>query len=105
MTRGNDRGVTPQSEDFSAWYNELVLRAELVDRGPGRGTMGIRPYGYRIWELLQDALDPRIKDTGHDNAYIPIWIPAGHRKREAQHVEGFAPELADVTHPGGHKPD
>jgi prolyl-tRNA synthetase len=101
MTRGNDRGVTPQSEDFSAWYNELVLRAELADRGPVRGTMVIRPYGYGIWELLQRELDGRIKATGHENAYFPLLIPQSYFTREAEHVEGFAPELAVVTHAGG----
>jgi prolyl-tRNA synthetase len=93
--------VTPQSEDFSAWYNELVLKAELVDRGPVRGTMVIRPYGYRIWELLQSDLDRRIKETGHQNAYFPLLIPQSYLQREAEHVEGFAPELAVVTHAGG----
>ena len=101
MTRGNDQGVTPQSEDFSAWYNELVLRAELADRGPVRGTMIIRPYGYGIWELLQRELDGRIKATGHENAYFPLLIPQSYFTREAEHVEGFAPELAVVTHAGG----
>jgi len=95
------RGVTPQSEDFSAWYNEVVFRAELVDRGPARGTMVIRPYGYRIWELLQADLDRRIKATGHANAYFPLLIPESYMRREAEHVEGFAPELAVVTHAGG----
>ena len=93
--------MTPQSEDFSAWYNELVLKAELVDRGPVRGTMVIRPYGYRIWELLQADLDRRIKETGHQNAYFPLLIPQSYLQREADHVEGFAPELAVVTHAGG----
>ncbi len=97
----DERGVTPQSEDFSAWYNELVVKAELVDRGPVRGTMVIRPYGYRIWELLQADLDRRIKETGHVNAYFPLLIPESYLKREAEHVEGFAPELAVVTHAGG----
>jgi prolyl-tRNA synthetase len=97
----DERGITPQSEDFSAWYNELVFRAELVDRGPVRGTMVIRPYGYRIWELLQADLDRRIKDTGHVNAYFPLLIPESYLRREAEHVEGFAPELAVVTHAGG----
>ncbi|MGH9171401.1 MAG: proline--tRNA ligase [Acidimicrobiales bacterium] len=97
----NERGVTPQSEDFSAWYNELVLKAELADRGPVRGTMVMRPYGYRIWELIQADLDGRIKATGHDNAYFPLFIPESHLRREAEHVEGFAPELAVVTHGGG----
>ena len=93
--------MTPQSEDFSAWYNELVFKAELVDRGPVRGTMVIRPYGYRIWELLQADIDRRIKETGHDNAYFPLLIPQSYLQREAEHVEGFSPELAVVTHAGG----
>jgi prolyl-tRNA synthetase len=95
------KGVTPQSEDFSAWYNEVVFRAELVDRGPAKGTMVIRPYGYRIWELLQAELDRRIKATGHANAYFPLLIPESYLRREAEHVEGFSPELAVVTHAGG----
>lgn len=94
-------GVTPQSEDFSSWYNELVIKAQLADRGPVRGTMVMRPYGYRMWELLQGELDRRIKDTGHENAYFPLLIPESHLQREAEHVEGFAPELAVVTHAGG----
>ena len=97
----DERGVTPQSEDFSAWYNELVFKAELVDRGPVRGTMVIRPYGYRIWELLQAEVDRRIKETGHDNAYFPLLIPESYLQREAEHVEGFYPELAALTHAGG----
>ena len=98
---GSGKGVTPQSEDFSAWYNELVLKAELADRGPVKGTMIIRPYGYRIWELLQAELDARIKATGHENAYFPLFIPEADLRREAEHVEGFAPELAIVTRAGG----
>ena len=97
----DERSVTPQSEDFSAWYNELVFRAELVDRGPVRGSMVIRPYGYRIWELLQADLDRRIKATGHQNAYFPLLIPQSYLQREAEHVEGFAPEVFTVTHAGG----
>src|SRR5215472_3403632 len=97
----DERSVTPQSEDFSAWYNEVVFRAELVDRGPVRGSMVIRPYGYRIWELLQADLDTRIKATGHQNAYFPLLIPQSNMQREAEHVEGFAPELFTVTHVGG----
>ncbi len=94
-------GVTPQSEDFSAWYNEVVIQAELVDRGPVRGTMVIRPYGFRMWELLQADLDGRIKEAGHGNACFPMFIPESYFKREAEHVEGFSPELAVVTHAGG----
>ena len=101
----DERGVTPQSEDFSAWYNELVFKAELVDRGPVRGTMVIRPYGYRIWELLQADIDRRIKETGHVNAYFPLLIPQSYLEREAEHIEGFAPELAVVTHAGGKELD
>jgi prolyl-tRNA synthetase len=97
----DERGVTPQSEDFSSWYNEVVFKAELVDRGPVRGTMVIRPYGYRIWELLQADMDRRIKETGHVNAYFPLLIPESYMQREAEHVEGFSPELAVVTHAGG----
>ncbi len=97
----DEHGVTAQSEDFSAWYNEVVFKAELVDRGPVRGTMVIRPYGYRIWELLQADMDRRIKETGHVNAYFPLLIPQSYLEREADHIEGFAPELAVVTHAGG----
>ena len=97
----DERSVTPQSEDFSAWYNDVVFRAELVDRGPVRGSMVIRPYGYRIWELLQTDLDGRIKATGHQNAYFPLLIPQSYMQREAEHIEGFAPELFTVTHAGG----
>src|SRR3984885_1432588 len=101
MARDEEHGVTPQGEDFSAWYNEVVAKAQLVERGPVKGTMVIRPYGYRLWELLQSELDRRIKDTGHDNAYFPLLIPESYLRREAEHVDGFAPELAVVTHAGG----
>jgi prolyl-tRNA synthetase len=97
----DERSVIPQSEDFAAWYNDVVFRAELVDRGPVRGSMVIRPYGYRIWELLQADLDGRIKATGHQNAYFPLLIPQSYMQREAEHIEGFAPELFTVTHAGG----
>jgi prolyl-tRNA synthetase len=97
----DERSVTPQSEDFSAWYNDVVFRAELVDRWPVRGAMVIRPYGYRIWELLQADLDGRIKATGHQNVYFPLLIPQSYMEREAEHVEGFAPEVFTVTHAGG----
>ncbi|HUC59780.1 MAG TPA: proline--tRNA ligase [Streptosporangiaceae bacterium] len=101
----DERSVTPQSEDFSAWYNDVVFRAELVDRWPVRGSMVIRPYGYRIWELLQADLDARIKATGHQNAYFPLLIPQSFLEREAEHVEGFAPEFFTVTHAGGKELD
>ncbi len=93
--------VTSQTDDFSSWYNETITKAALVERGPAKGTMVIRPYGYRIWELLQAELDRRIKETGHQNAYFPLFIPESFLTREAEHVEGFSPELAVVTHAGG----
>jgi prolyl-tRNA synthetase len=97
----SDLGVTPLSEDVSAWYNELVFKAELADRGPAKGTMVIRPYGTAVWELVQSQLDQRFKDTGHVNAVFPLFIPMSYLEREADHVEGFSPELAVVTHAGG----
>ncbi|MEU3274827.1 proline--tRNA ligase [Saccharomonospora sp. NPDC006951] len=96
-----EKNVTPLSEDFSAWYNEVVVRAELAERGPVRGTMVIRPYGYRLWEALQGELDTRIKAAGHGNVAFPSLLPESFLNREAEHVEGFAPELAVVTHAGG----
>ena len=98
---GNDRGLTPQAEDFSAWYNEIVQQAELASHSQVRGCMVIRPYGYRIWELIQAALDGMFKATGHENAYFPLFLPKSALDREAEHVEGFAPETAVVTHAGG----
>ena len=95
------QGLTPQSTDFSAWYNELVYKADLVDLGPVRGAFVIRPYGYALWENIQRELDTMFKATGHENLYFPMLIPMSYFKREAQHVEGFSPELAVVTHAGG----
>ncbi len=97
----NKYGPTPMSEDVSAWYNEVVFKADLADNGPAKGTMVLKPYGYGIWELLQSQLDQMFKDTGHKNAYFPLFIPESYLQREADHVEGFAPELAVVTHAGG----
>jgi prolyl-tRNA synthetase len=94
-------GLTPRDEDFPRWYQEVVAGAELAENGPVRGTMVIRPWGYAIWELLQRALDDRIKAAGAENAYFPLFIPESFLKLEAEHVEGFAPELAVVTHGGG----
>ncbi|MGH9092495.1 MAG: aminoacyl--tRNA ligase-related protein, partial [Acidimicrobiales bacterium] len=93
--------LTPREEDFPRWYQEVVARAELADNGPVRGTMVIRPWGYAIWELLQAELDRRIKAAGAENAYFPLFIPEEFLRREADHVEGFSPELAVVTHGGG----
>ena len=97
----DDKKLTTRAEDFSAWYNEIVLRAELADYSPVRGCMVIRPNGYGIWERMQGALDEMFKNTGHRNAYFPLLIPQSYLQREAAHVEGFAPELAVVTHGGG----
>ncbi|OQR59767.1 proline--tRNA ligase [Streptomyces maremycinicus] len=93
--------LTPQADDFPRWYQDLINKAELADNGPVRGTMVIRPYGYGLWERMQAELDARIKDTGTENAYFPLLIPQSYLTREADHVEGFAPELAVVTHGGG----
>ncbi len=93
--------ITPRSEDFSKWYLDVVRKAELADYSPVKGCMVIRPYGFAIWELIQKALDARIKATGHVNAYFPLFIPEGLLTKEAEHVEGFAPQVAYVTHGGG----
>lgn len=95
------KGITPRGEDFSAWYNEVVLAAELADYSPVRGSMVIRPWGYGIWENMQRALDSLFKETGHENAYFPLLIPMSFIEKEKEHVEGFAPELAVVTQAGG----
>jgi len=97
----DDKKLPTRAEDFSAWYNELVLRAELADYSPVRGCMVIRPNGYGIWERMQRQLDDMFKETGHQNAYFPMLIPQSYLHKEAQHVEGFAPETAVVTHGGG----
>jgi prolyl-tRNA synthetase len=95
------KALTPRATDFSAWYNEVIARAQLADYSPVRGCMVIRPNGYAIWEQMQGALDQMFKDTGHQNAYFPLFIPQSFLSREAAHVEGFAPEVAVVTHGGG----
>ena len=96
-----EQALTPRAKDFAAWYNELILKAELADYSPVRGCMVIRPNGYAIWEQMQRALDDLFKETGHVNAYFPLFIPQSFLAKEAQHVEGFAPETAVVTHGGG----
>jgi prolyl-tRNA synthetase len=93
--------LTPQAVDFPRWYQDLISKAELADNGPVRGTMVIRPYGYGLWERMQQDMDARIKEAGAQNAYFPLFIPQSYLTREAEHVEGFAPELAVVTHAGG----
>jgi prolyl-tRNA synthetase len=96
-----EQGITPRAQDFSAWYNDAVMRAELADYSAVRGCMVIRPNGYAIWELMQAALDRMFKDTGHRNAYFPLFIPQSYLQKEAEHVEGFAPQVAVVTRAGG----
>ena len=93
--------ITPMSEDFNEWYTDIIQQAKLADYSPVKGTMVIRPYGYSLWEGVQDYLDKKFKETGHENAYFPLFIPNSFIQKEAEHVEGFSPELATVTHAGG----
>lgn len=93
--------LTSQASDFPQWYQDVVAKAELADNGPVRGTMILRPYGYSIWERVQAEVDSRIKAAGAQNVYLPLFIPESYFRREAEHVEGFSPELAVVTHAGG----
>ena len=90
--------ITPRAQDFSEWYNDVIMQAELADYSPVRGCMVIRPLGYGLWELMQHALDDMFKATGHENAYFPLFIPHSFLAKEAEHVEGFAKEVALVTH-------
>ncbi|MDR0295767.1 MAG: proline--tRNA ligase, partial [Prevotellaceae bacterium] len=90
--------VTNKEENYSLWYNNLVVKADLAENSAIRGCMVIKPYGYAIWEKMQAALDKMFKDTGHVNAYFPLFIPKSFLSREAEHVEGFAKECAVVTH-------
>ena len=92
-----------QADDFPAWYQEVVKQAELAEPSLARGTMVIRPYGFAIWEAIQRAMDDRIKATGHENYYFPMFFPYSLLEKEAEHVEGFSPEVAVVTHAGGEK--
>lgn len=95
--------ITPRSESYSDWYIDIVLQAQLADYSPVKGCMVIRPRGYALWERIQSGLDTMFKETGHTNAYFPLLIPESFLKKEAEHIEGFAPELAVVTHGGGEK--
>lgn len=97
------KSITKKSEDISAWYNDVIREAKLADHGPARGTMIIRPYGFSIWEIIQKELDTRIKDLGASNVYFPSLIPYSFLQKEKSHIEGFAPEVAVVTHGGGEK--
>ena len=100
-----EQGVTPRSKDYARWYTDVVLKAELADYSPVKGCMVIRPYGYALWENIREQLDRRFKATGHVNAYFPLFIPMSFLEKEKEHVEGFSPELAVVTHGGGKKLD
>jgi prolyl-tRNA synthetase len=93
--------LTPRAEDFPRWYQDVLSKAELADNGPVRGTMVIRPYAYALWERMVSEVDSRIKAAGAENAYFPLFIPESYLQREAEHVEGFSPELAVVTVGGG----
>jgi prolyl-tRNA synthetase len=93
--------LSSQTEDFPQWYQDVLAKAELADNGPVRGTMIIRPYGYAIWERMQREVDDRIKLAGAQNVYLPLFIPESYLRKEAEHIEGFSPELAVVTHAGG----
>ncbi|PIN20292.1 Prolyl-tRNA synthetase [Handroanthus impetiginosus] len=101
LQQEKDRVITPRSQDFNAWYLDIIAIAELADYGPVRGTMVIRPYGYAIWEAIQEYLNVKFKETGHSNMYFPQFIPYSFIEKEASHVEGFSPELALVTIGGG----
>lgn len=92
--------ITPRDEDFSQWYTDVILKTELCDYAPVRGCMIVRPYGYAIWERIQAEMDKRFKETGHQNVYFPMLIPESLLLKEAEHVEGFAPEVAWVTQGG-----
>ncbi len=92
------KGLTKRKDDYSQWYNELVLKSGLAEHSDVRGCMVIKPYGFAIWELMKEALDKRFKETGHVNAYFPLFIPKSYLSKEAEHVEGFAKECAVVTH-------
>jgi prolyl-tRNA synthetase len=99
--KANQYGVTAQSVDFNDWYNEIVLKADLADYSPVRGAMVVKPYGWALWENIQKILDEQFKATNHEALAFPMFIPMNFLQKEAQHVEGFAPELAVVTHAGG----
>ncbi len=92
------KDFSTRAENYAQWYNDLVIKADLAENSAVRGCMVIKPYGYAIWEKMQAALDKMFKDTGHSNAYFPLFIPKSFLSKEADHVEGFAKECAVVTH-------
>src|SRR5882724_3542850 len=95
--------ITPRKEDYSRWYTDVITQSQMADYSPVKGCMVIRPLGFALWEAMQRELDARFKETGHENAYFPLFIPESYLHKEAQHVEGFSPECAVVTHAGGSK--
>ena len=99
----NKKQIPNKKEQPSEWYTTVIRLADLVDYGPAKGTMIIKPYGYAIWELIQEAMNERIKKRGVGNSYFPLFIPMSFLEKEKDHIEGFAPELAIVTHGGGEK--
>ncbi len=99
------KNITPRNNDYSKWYTDVIIQSKMADYSPVKGSMVIRPNGYAIWEMIQKHLDKMFKDTGHVNAYFPLLIPESFMQKEAEHVEGFAPECAVVTHGGGKKLD
>jgi prolyl-tRNA synthetase len=101
MAANRSSVLTSQQDDFPRWYQDVLEKAELADNGPVRGTMVIRPYAYGLWERMQAEVDGRIKATGAENVYLPLFIPQSYLERETEHIEGFSPELAVVTHAGG----
>ena len=98
MAKKEIKELTPRDENYSQWYQDIVVKAGLAENSSVRGCMVIKPYGYGIWEKMQQDLDRRFKETGHSNAYFPLFIPKSYLSREAEHVEGFAKECAVVTH-------
>ncbi|MBP6859692.1 MAG: proline--tRNA ligase [Candidatus Magasanikbacteria bacterium] len=102
-TSGETKAISKRSEDYSQWYSDIIEVAGLAEHGPVKGTMVIKPYGYAVWENIQKILDVKFKEMGVENAYFPLFIPESFLKREKEHVEGFSPELAVVTHGGGKK--
>jgi prolyl-tRNA synthetase len=103
--KAHENKITPRAEDYSEWYLDIIKAADLADYSPVKGCMIIKPYGYALWERVQQVLDKKFKEYGVQNAYFPLLIPERLLKREEQHVEGFAPEVAVVTHAGGAKLD
>src|SRR5258706_2108872 len=95
------KAITPRQEDYSRWYTDVVTQSQMADYSPVKGCMVIRPLGYAVWEAMQRELDARFKESGNENAYFPLFIPESFLHKEAEHVAGFAPELAVVTHGGG----